>query len=72
MTQVQVRMPEKEVDEIDKMVEQGKFKSRSDAIRTIVKIYEHNRKVRNFYNMLKKRSKESEEKPEMMVPVEEI
>jgi len=40
MKQVQVRMPEKLVKEIDKWVAEGRFKSRSDAIKTIVVLYE--------------------------------
>lgn len=72
MVQVQVRMAEKEVDEIDKMVKEGMFKSRSDAIRSIVKIYEHNQKVRDFYKTLEKRSKEAEENPEIMIPIGEL
>ncbi|RJS77487.1 ribbon-helix-helix protein, CopG family [Candidatus Bathyarchaeota archaeon] len=35
MVQVQVRMPEKLVKEIDRWVAEGRFKSRSDAIKTI-------------------------------------
>ncbi|KYK33839.1 MAG: hypothetical protein AYK18_04565 [Theionarchaea archaeon DG-70] len=36
MVQVQLRIPEESISEIDKWVSQGKFKSRSDAIRTIL------------------------------------
>ena len=40
MTQVQVRMPEELVKELDKWVSEGAFKSRSDAIKTIIRWYE--------------------------------
>ncbi|RJS87313.1 ribbon-helix-helix protein, CopG family [Candidatus Bathyarchaeota archaeon] len=72
MTQVQVRMPEKLVKEIDKWVAEGRFKSRSDAIKTIVALYEERERTREFYRMLVERSREAREKPEILVPLEEI
>ncbi|MCD6325142.1 ribbon-helix-helix protein, CopG family [Candidatus Bathyarchaeota archaeon] len=72
MTQVQVRMPEKLVKEIDKWVAEGRFKSRSDAIKTIVALYEERERTREFYGMLIERSREAREKPEILVPLEEI
>ena len=72
MVQVQVRMPEKLVKEIDRWVAEGRFKSRSDAIKTIVALYEERERTRRFYEMLVKRSREAEEKPEILVPLEEI
>ena len=72
MKQVQVRMPEKLVKEIDKWVAEGRFKSRSDAIKTIVALYEERERTREFYKMLVERSKEAREKPEILVPLEEI
>ena len=59
MKQVQVRMPEKLVKEIDKWVAEGRFKSRSDAIKTIVVLYEERERTREFYKMLVERSKEA-------------
>ncbi|MHA1835761.1 MAG: ribbon-helix-helix domain-containing protein [Candidatus Odinarchaeia archaeon] len=38
--QVQVRIPEKIVKELDRWVKEGRFKSRSDAIKTIITLYE--------------------------------
>jgi len=72
IVQVQVRMPEKLVKEIDRWVAEGRFKSRSDAIKTIVALYEERERTRRFYEMLVKRSREAEEKPEILVPLEEI
>ena len=72
MKQVQVRMPEKLVKEIDKWVAEGRFKSRSDAIKTIVALYEERERTREFYKMLVERSKEAKEKPEILVPLEDI
>jgi len=65
-------MPEKLVKEIDKWVAEGRFKSRSDAIKTIVALYEERERTREFYKMLVERSKEAKEKPEILVPLEEI
>jgi len=72
MTQVQVRMPEKLLEEIDRWVAEGRFKSRSDAIKTIVSLYEEREKTRAFYKMLMERSREAEEKPETLIPLKEI
>jgi len=72
MKQVQVRMPEKLVKVIDKWVAEGRFKSRSDAIKTIVALYEERERTREFYKMLVERSKEAKERPEILVPLEEI
>ena len=72
MKQVQVRMPEKLVREIDRWVAEGRFKSRSDAIKTIVAMYEERERTREFYKMLVERSREAREKPEILVPLEEI
>jgi len=71
MTQVQVRMPEKLLEEIDKWVSEGRFKSRSDAVKTIIALYEERERTREFYKMLVERSKEAKEKPEILVPLEE-
>ena len=65
-------MPEKLVKEIDKWVAEGRFKSRSDAIKTIVALYEERERTREFYKMLVERSREAREKPEILVPLEEI
>ncbi len=65
-------MPEDLVKDIDRWVSRGRFKSRSDAIKTIVALYEEREKTREFYQMLVERSKEAREKPEILVPLEEI
>jgi Arc/MetJ-type ribon-helix-helix transcriptional regulator len=71
MAQVQLRLPEKTVEEIDRWVAEGKFKNRSDAIKTIISLYEEREKTREFYQMLLKRSQEAKEHPEKLVPLEE-
>jgi len=65
-------MPEKLVKEIDRWVAEGRFKSRSDAIKTIVAIYEERERIREFYKMLVERSREAREKPETLIPLEDI
>lgn len=72
MTQVQVRMPDRLVEQIDRWVEEGRFRSRSDAIKTIIAMYEERERTREFYRMLVERSREAEERPETLVPLEEI
>jgi Arc/MetJ-type ribon-helix-helix transcriptional regulator len=67
MVQVQVRMPEKIVREIDKWVAEGRFASRSEAVKTIVALYEERERTRQFYEMLLRRSSEVKEKPKTLV-----
>jgi Arc/MetJ-type ribon-helix-helix transcriptional regulator len=71
MAQVQLRLPEQTLKQIDEWVAQGKFKSRSDAIKTIISIYEEREKTREFYQMLHKRSQEAKEHPEELTPLED-
>ena len=70
MVQVQVRLTENLLNSIDAWIKEGKFKSRSDAIRIVLRNYEEREKTREFYNMLHKRSKESKEHPEHLIPLE--
>lgn len=72
MTQVQLRLPRKLVEVIDKWVAEGRFKSRSDAIKTIISLYEEREKTREFYKMLVKRSEEARKHPEALIPLEEL
>ena len=52
MVQVQVRMPEKVVRDIDKWIAEGRFTSRSEAVKTIVALYEERDRTREFCKML--------------------
>lgn len=70
--QVQVRMPEKSVKEIDRWVADGRFASRSDAIKTIVAIHQERERTRQFYKLLLERSREAREKPEILLSLEEV
>jgi len=65
-------MPEGLILQIDKWVKKGLFKSRSDAIKTIISIYEERQRTREFYKMLVKRSEEAKAKPKILVPLNEI
>ena len=69
MMQVQVRLPEELVKVLDEWIERGKFKSRSDAIRTVLRLYEEREKTREFYMLLERRSKEAREHPEELIPL---
>jgi len=71
MAQVQVRMPRSLVEEIDRWVAEGRFKSRSDAIKTIVALYTERERIREFYRMLVNRSREAEENPEILIPLDD-
>jgi len=72
MTQVQLRLSQKMLEEIDRWVVEGRFKSRSDAIRTIISFYEERDKTREFFRMLVKRSEEAKKHPEALIPLEEL
>ena len=71
MVQVQLRIPEQTVQEIDEWVEEGKFRSRSDAVKTIIALYEEKVKTMEFFKMLMKRSKEAEDNPEILMPLDD-
>jgi Arc/MetJ-type ribon-helix-helix transcriptional regulator len=72
MGQVQLRLSEKTVEEIDRWVAEGRFKSRSDAIKSIIAIYEEREKTRAFYKMLTERSEEARKHPERLVRLEDV
>ncbi|HUV98376.1 MAG TPA: ribbon-helix-helix domain-containing protein [Candidatus Paceibacterota bacterium] len=72
MAQVQLRLSREMLEEIDKWVAKGKFKSRSDAIRTIINFYEEREKTREFLKILMKRSEEARKHPESLIPIEEF
>ena len=70
MTQVQLRLPQSLIEEIDKRVQAEEFRSHSDAIKAMVIIYQEREKTRDFLKMLKTRSREAEENPEGLIPLE--
>ncbi len=72
MAQVQLRLSQKLLEEIDRWVAEGRFKSRSDAIRAIISFYEEREKTRAFFKMLMRRSEEAKKHPESLIPVEEL
>jgi Arc/MetJ-type ribon-helix-helix transcriptional regulator len=72
MAQVQLRLPEKVLEEIDRWVAEGRFKSRSDAIKSIISFYEERERTREFFRMLMRRSEEARKHPEALVSLEEF
>lgn len=66
MVQVQVRMPKGMVEDIDRWICEGRFSSRSEAIKMVMAVFQEKEKTQAFYNMLIERSKEAKEKPEIM------
>ena len=71
-TQVQVRIPEELVKELDRWIEEGKFSSRSEAVKTIVTLYNERERARKFYAMLSKESDEAKKHPESLVPLKDV
>jgi Arc/MetJ-type ribon-helix-helix transcriptional regulator len=72
LAQVQLRLPQKTIEEIDKWVAEGRFKNRSDAIKSIITYYEEREKTISFFNMLIKRSEQAKQHPESLVKLEEL
>jgi Arc/MetJ-type ribon-helix-helix transcriptional regulator len=72
LAQVQLRLPQKTIEEIDKWVAEGRFKNRSDAIKSIITYYEEREKTCAFFNMLIKRSEEAKQHSESLVRLEEL
>ena len=72
LSQVQLRLSQKTIEELDKWVAEGRFKNRSDAIRSILSYYQEREQTREFYKMLNQRSKEAKEQPETLIPLEEF
>jgi len=48
-TPVQVRIPREMVKGLDRWVEEGRFANRSEAVKTIVALYNERERVRDFY-----------------------
>jgi Arc/MetJ-type ribon-helix-helix transcriptional regulator len=71
LTQVQLRLPEELVEEIDNWVKSGRFRSRSDAIKSMIEIYNERERTREFLKMLDTRSRAVEYSPEKLIPLEE-
>ncbi len=71
MSQVQLRLPPSLVKMIDNLVAEGKYKNRSDAIRTMISNQIEFEKTRDFLSMLQTRSKEAEDHPEDLIPFED-
>jgi len=70
--QVQVRVPKKVVQEIDRWIAEGRFANRSEAIKTVLSLYEERERTREFYGKLLNRSEEAKKKPDSLIPLEEI
>ena len=66
MVQVQVRMPKGMVEGIDRWIREGRYSSRSEAIKMVVALFQEMERERAFYGMLMERSREAKEKPEIM------
>lgn len=72
MVQVQLRMPDNTVKEIDQLIKNGEFRSRSDAVKSIVMIYMESRKTREFFKMLNRLSDDAKKHPEKLIPLEDV
>jgi len=70
--QVQVRVPKRIARELDKWISEGRFANRSEAIKTVLTLYEEREKTREFYQMLLNRSEQARKKPDSLILLEEI
>ena len=71
-TQVQVRIPDDLVKELDRWIAEGRFSSRSEAVKTIVALYKERERTRKFYEMLSRRSEDARKHPERLVPLRDV
>jgi Arc/MetJ-type ribon-helix-helix transcriptional regulator len=71
-TQVQVRIPEELLEEIDDWIAEGRFSSRSEAVKTILTLYKEREKTRKFYEMLSKESEDARNHPETLIPLKDV
>ena len=70
-TQVQVRIPQELVEELDRWISEGRFSSRSEAIKTVVALCNEREHTRKFCQTLLKRSDEARRHTESLIPLEE-
>jgi Arc/MetJ-type ribon-helix-helix transcriptional regulator len=56
---------------IDKWVIEGRYRSRSDAIKTMIMVYLEREKTREFYKMLQERSEEAKKNPNILIPFDD-
>ena len=71
-TQVQVRIPEELLEEIDRWIAEGRFSSRSEAVKTILTLYTEREMTRKFYEMLLKESEVAKNHPESLIPLKDV
>ncbi len=71
-TQVQVRIPEELLEEIDHWIAEGRFSSRSEAVKTIVTLYTERERTRKFYEMLSRESDKAGKHPDSLVPLKDV
>jgi len=70
MIPVNVRVPEEMVKSIDFWVKEGRFASRSDAVKMMIASYEERERTREFLAMLSSRSIEAKRNPDILAPLE--
>jgi len=71
-TQVQVRIPEELVQEIDGWIAEGRFSSRSEAVKTIVTLYDERERTRKFYEMVSKESEDARKHPKSLIALKDV
>lgn len=64
-----MRIPREMAEDLDRWVAEGRFASRSEAIKTIVALYNERERTRKFYQMLAKRSDEARRRPDSLLPL---
>ncbi len=69
---VQVIIPKKLAVEMDQWIREGRFANRSEAIETVIALYEERERTREFYRMLLTRSDQAKRNRGSLIPLEEI
>ena len=71
LPQVQLRIPDEMLSIIDRWVKEGKYRSRSDTIKSMITVYLEREKTREFFKMLQERSEEVKTNPEILIPFDD-
>ncbi len=60
------------VKDLDRWISEGRFSSRSEAVKTIVALYDERERTRKFYQTLVRRSGEAKKNPKSLIPLDEL
>lgn len=69
---IQLRVPRSTVKTIDGLIHEGRFKSRSDAIKSMIYAFEEKERTRKFLEIIAQRSQEARENPKKLISLRDL